>query len=209
MQRLFLFLSEQFDLVTFVETGTFQGATAAWASAHFERVITIEGDETLYQAAQRKLAAHPNVECRWGDSRQLLPPIARQVSERKVYWLDAHWSGGNTFGEHAECPLVDELVAIYETGEEPFVVIDDARFFVSLPPFPHDIHSWPGYFEIARVVRKRSPSTFITVHADAIVLAPAWSAELLIPFLRTSAAELDDSRATRRPWWLRLWRKSA
>lgn len=184
MQELFAFLAEQFGIAKFVETGTYQGETARFASERFRHVITIEGAQHLYRVAQQQLRGCPNVTCLCGDSRDHLSRILRDLQGPILFWLDAHWSGGETFGEHAECPLIEELAAVYSRAADHFVVIDDARFFISLPPIPHDIRAWPTYLEIADTVQRQAPHTFITIYADAIVLAPEWASEKLIPFLR-------------------------
>jgi predicted O-methyltransferase YrrM len=46
-KRLALFLKDRFDLLDFVETGTYFGTSAAWAAEHFRRVYTIEASEEL------------------------------------------------------------------------------------------------------------------------------------------------------------------
>jgi hypothetical protein len=184
MQELFVFLAREFQIRNFVETGTYQGATARFASQHFARVVTIEGSESLHRSAKQQLLRCANIECLCGDSRHHLARIVRDLRGPTLFWLDAHWSGGETFGEQAECPIMDELSAIYENADEAFTLIDDARFFVSLPPVPHDITAWPTYFEIADTVRQRASETFITLYADAILLAPQHAAEKVIPYLR-------------------------
>jgi hypothetical protein len=203
MQDLFTFLAEQFSIRTFVETGTYQGETALFASRVFPEVVTIEGSDELYAAARKRLQDCPNVACLCGDSRQHLASITGDLLGRVLFWLDAHWSGGITFGRNAECPLLDELQAIYSSPCEPFVVIDDARFFVSLPPEPHDIRDWPSYFDVAAAVQDRAPGTFTTLYADAIVLAPKWAAEALIPFLRRPLPGPRSRMRSWLPWWNR------
>lgn len=210
MQDLFLFLAERFGIRNFVETGTFRGDTARFASKHFSRVVTIEGAESLYQQAKRRLSDCPNIECLCGDSRTHLGNTLRDLTGPSIFWLDAHWSGGETFGEKAECPLMDELDAIYSTTSNSFTIIDDARFFVSVPPAPHNIGSWPTYFDIAGVVRQRAPHTWMTLHADAIVLAPQWASEALIAYLR-QPRPVESSRRRNVRWfpWSRGERKTA
>jgi hypothetical protein len=207
MQELFVFLAREFHVCNFVETGTYQGETARFASQHFQRVATIEGSEALYRAAKQQLRSCSNVECLCGDSRNHLARLVRDLRGPTLFWLDAHWSGGETFGEQAECPIMEELAAIYENAEEAFTIIDDARFFVSLPPLPHDITAWPSYFEIADAVRLRTAETFITLYADAILIAPQHAAERIIPYLRRP---LPTPQKRRRTSWLPWFhRKSA
>lgn len=207
MECLFAFLRRQFQISTFVETGTFRGDTALFASRHFPSVITLEGSPVLYERARIQLARCPNVQCIRGDSREQLSRIATQLQRPVLYWLDAHWSGGETFGQTAECPLLAELSAIYSSKCTPYVVIDDARFFVSLPPLPLDLRDWPSYYAIIQHVHQRAAEPFVTTFADAIVLAPQESMTPLVNYLRRP---LDSPpRRSPVPTWLARWRRRA
>ena len=210
MQELFVFLAGRFGISNFVETGTYRGQTARFASAHFQRVVTIEGAESIYRVTKQKLSNSSNIECLCGDSRIHLAKIMPDLLGSTLFWLDAHWSGGETFGEHAECPLMEELAAIYQGSSAPFTIIDDARFFISVPPVPHDITAWPNYFQIAEMVRQHAPHTWIAVYADAIVLAPQWAAGALIEYLRQPTASVRQSSQAK-GWfsWPRSRRKAA
>ena len=99
----------------FIETGTLQGDTAAWASGRFERVVTVEGDSRWYGQARDRLAGLRNVSVVLGDSAEALEQhVPRGLDERAVFWLDAHWMGGTDTAkpEGRECPLVWEVAAI-------------------------------------------------------------------------------------------------
>jgi hypothetical protein len=71
----------------------------------FESVVTIELSESLAARAVQELANRPNVTVRQGDSRQVLPELAA-ADVPTLYWLDGHWSGGETSGAEHECPLL-------------------------------------------------------------------------------------------------------
>jgi len=186
MESLFEYLAKTFTIPLFVETGTFRGETTRWAGTRFDEVITIEGSETLFRNAFADLASLPNVTCLCGDSREHLCDVVPSLSGEVLFWLDAHWCGSTTYGKQAECPLIAELEAIYSGDLEPFVLIDDARFFVSIPPAPHDVSHWPDYLEISEFVRQRCPNAFLTVHEDAIVIVPPWAKEALIDYVRNA-----------------------
>jgi len=53
----------------FVETGTYRGDTAPWASEHFAEVVTIERSLDLYEASRARFAGQSGVECVLADSR--------------------------------------------------------------------------------------------------------------------------------------------
>jgi len=96
-----------------VETGTFHGDTTRWAASRFEIVHTIERAENLYNLHSEELARIKGVNPHLGDSRDILPQIVEAIHGQKaVFWLDGHWSGGDTAGESDECPLLDELACL-------------------------------------------------------------------------------------------------
>jgi hypothetical protein len=120
-------LREAYDIPLFVETGTYEGDTALWASSVFPRVITIERSAAQHERAVRRLAAASNVVCMLGDSRTQLAEIAAGLDGPAVFWLDAHWSGGETYGSGDECPLLGELAALAAARAPRFVFVDAVR----------------------------------------------------------------------------------
>ncbi|MCH7812850.1 MAG: hypothetical protein IID40_02395, partial [Planctomycetes bacterium] len=136
-QELVRRLQEACGLTQFIETGTYQGHTARWAATCFDRVVTIEYAKVLWEAATAKWGGLTNVEFVWGDSRRLLRSLVPGLSRPAVFWLDAHWSGGDTYGEGDECPLLAELEIILGCRMGHLILIDDARLFTAAPPPPH------------------------------------------------------------------------
>lgn len=59
----------------FVETGTYEGNTAKWASNHFRIVHTIEKSRTLYTSYSTALQTLKGITPHLGDSRHVLPQI--------------------------------------------------------------------------------------------------------------------------------------
>jgi hypothetical protein len=137
-------LKEVYNIPIFVETGTYYGETAYWASKVFEKVITIEYSSKIYKTVTEKYGGIKNIEFMFGDSRSMLVDIADKLDTSAIFWLDAHWSGGATYGEIDQCPLIKEIEIINNTGGEHFIFIDDARGFLSPPPLPNSIDIGPN-----------------------------------------------------------------
>lgn len=181
------FLKTQHATRVFVETGTFQGETTRWAASIFDQVITIEGFKTHYESAARNLANLKNVECVFGDSRTALGQVLGKISHAPtLFWLDAHWMPGS-FGDTAECPILEELNLIGEMSTAPIILIDDARLFLAPPPHPHRASDWPSLNEVIAVLSKKSRYTVI--YDDVIFSVPEALKEATMKFFQDKTTE--------------------
>jgi len=81
-----------------VETGTFKGDSTKKMADKFDKVITIELDEKLYNETRKKLKnqGYNNIEFIMGDSGEIIQKISEEISEPTLFFLDAHWSGDST-----------------------------------------------------------------------------------------------------------------
>jgi hypothetical protein len=155
-----------------VETGTYLGASAEWAAGVFPKVHSVEAQESLHRAAKERLAAHPNVALHLGHSRDVLAKLVPALEGRWLFWLDAHWSAGNTYGAGDECPLLDEL-GIALRGTQHTVLVDDARFFLWPPGAPHVWRAWPQIDAVCEAVRAHTGGGHgVTVFEDVIWILP-------------------------------------
>ena len=135
-----------------METGTFRGDSTAELARIFPRVVTIEISDELAERARERFAAAPHVTVLQGDSAVALRDVA-DPTVATFYFLDAHWSGGETGGEEIDCPIVDELAVLRDAGgPDDVVVIDDLRVFDALPS-NRDRARWPTVPELERLVR--------------------------------------------------------
>ncbi len=115
------------ELKVLVETGTNNGETIHRIGKYFDKMYSIELDETLHAAAQERFASKPSVVLYQGDSAVQIKKILEQLHTPALFFLDAHGSGTIT-GENA--PVLDELRAIFAHSVRGHViVIDDARLF--------------------------------------------------------------------------------
>lgn len=110
--ELIIKLAKQYDVKDFIETGTYYGKAAVWAASFFDRVITIEYSKEIYETNLATYGELRNVDFVFGDSRSSLKSIVPELNRSAIFWLDSHWSGGETDGKDDECPLLEELLAI-------------------------------------------------------------------------------------------------
>jgi len=152
-----------------VETGTNRGDSAAALAELFPEVVTIEISEVLAGRARERFAETSNVTVVQGNSAELLRTVA-DPDAPTFYFLDAHWSGGETGGEEVDCAIVDELAVLRERGNRGDVlVVDDLRVFEA-PPANRDRKLWPTVAELDRLVLAAYPGHRI-IHADDQLLA--------------------------------------
>ena len=161
------FLKKSLGLDVFVEGGTFKGGTAKKMSETFRRVYTIEKSDVMFDIAKENLKDVSNVTMLKGDTREHLTQILEN-NDNILFWLDAHWSGGDTYGEEDECPLIEELEIIFDyPGKNYIILIDDARLFLAPPPYPHKIENWPSLKKIMNVLPVNKE---VTVFEDVIYI---------------------------------------
>lgn len=185
LKPLALALRDEFGLDTFIETGTYKAQTTTWAAENFKRVVSIEANEELHQRAVKVLGDTKNTRLILGDSAEELGKVARRLKKPALIWLDAHWCKG--VKELPECPLVDELKAIRESGLAHFILIDDARLFTSPPNPPHKAEEWPAYGEVKGMIPE---GYYITIWNDAIIAVPH-EAKALVERFTEPAQELE------------------
>lgn len=162
------FLKKNLGLDVFVEGGTYRGGTAKKMSEFFKKVYTIEKSDVMYDIAKENLKDISNVTMLKGDTREHLTQIL-DSNDNIIFWLDAHWSGGDTYGEEDECPLVEELDIIFKYPKNYVILIDDARLFLAPPPHPHKFQNWQSLVDIA----KSLPDSWEMVeYEDVIYLYP-------------------------------------
>jgi len=125
---------DTYRYTTFIETGTCNGDTAAWAANLFDNVSTVEINISKHNHAALKYGDIYNIDFWPGDSRVLLPLILDEQTEPCVFWLDAHFHDDTRLVRVShECPLREELIAImahsWKHQVQHLIFIDDAELF--------------------------------------------------------------------------------
>lgn len=175
-KNIVFMMKDRYSLEAFVETGTYMGITAEWASRHFANVYTIEQLQEYFNCAQFKLMNSSNVHMFLNDSRIILPAILQNREVRKaLFYLDAHWSEGARYGR----PLVDstaleEVLILNEWNNFSHVIIvDDAHRFGT--------ERWPSKIDIIEALENKG-----TRHVRELM-------DVLIATPRRPHASIDDT----------------
>jgi predicted O-methyltransferase YrrM len=113
----------------FIETGTFIGQSTYNIQNMFKKIYTCEASKDLYKAAKKLfyLTKKNNIKIYLGDSKIMLKSLNKKIFDDSIFFLDAHYSKGNTSKEFGACPLIDELKIIFSNSSKAIIVIDDIR----------------------------------------------------------------------------------
>ena len=184
-----LALRDAFSVDVFLETGTHLGRTAAWAAEQFSEVVTIEASEEFRQEAVERHGHLSNVRWVHGDTRTVLPREVEALGGAAIVWLDSHWSGGSTYGEDAECPLLFEIETVLASSHAHHLFIDDARYFVAPPPHPHEADHWPTLVQVVTALTSRDPTRDVLLFEDTFVAVPTDATALVRRLVQDAATD--------------------
>lgn len=166
---LIIDLQKTYQVKNFVETGTFLGETTEWASKYFEQVYSFEAAENIFNRTKQRLDSIKNIKFILGESDKELNKI--NVSGSAIFWLDAHYSEGETF--NGEVPLLKELEIINNWDIEGYIFIDDARLILG---------KWQNlhYCDLATLIGILSvKERYIAVIDDVIIAVPYNAKEIV------------------------------
>jgi len=186
-------LAAELRLNSFVETGTYEGASVRAVLPFFDEIHTIELSDELRSQAEEAFAESPQVHVHGGRSEEALGklvPKIRNKGKRTLFWLDAHWSDEPaSAGEDQACPLLGELAAIETLGTDSVVLIDDARLFLAPPPSPADPDQWPELEEVLSALSELSDQHEPLVIDDVIVFFPRKVGDAVRRYARESGTD--------------------
>lgn len=165
-KRIILEYAIAYNLKTLVETGTFLGEMVADVREYFDKIISIELSEALFERASKKFAKDQNIEIVQGDSAEILSQILLSLDKPALFWLDAHYSGGITAKGQINTPVYKELIDIFEYSSGlDVILIDDARMFVGE-------NGYPDLDDIRDLIDARLPEFNFCVQEDIIRIYP-------------------------------------
>lgn len=144
-----------------VETGTFRGDMMFVQQFRFDRLYSIELDPILFQKAAGRFRESPHIRILQGDSGRVLPGLIREIGAPCLFWLDGHYSGGETARGVSDTPVVKELEAILSDPRDHVILIDDARLFTGKD-------GYPTLEEIRNLVLNRRKDYSVTMEDDII-----------------------------------------
>jgi hypothetical protein len=128
--------AREINASTFVETGTLYGDTIHAVRDDFDQIYTIEIEKTLYLKATARFRHLSHIHTICGDSGEMLKMVLPKINTPAVFWLDGHYSGGDTGKGLKDTPIMEELSSILSSNHKGIILIDDARMFNGEGDYP-------------------------------------------------------------------------
>jgi hypothetical protein len=144
-----------------VETGTFMGDMIEAQQNNFEQIYSIELSVPFWEKAKEKFKSQPHIKLLQGDSGQVMQNLIQEINQPAIFWLDGHYSGGNTALGEKVSPIFEELEAIFTSKLEHCILIDDARLFDGKGDYP-------SIEEVKRFIFNHRNNTLFKIEADTI-----------------------------------------
>jgi hypothetical protein len=165
-QRALRSYAKRFGLRILVETGTLYGDMIEALKDSFDRIYSIELSDELYREAKKRFKGAAHIELIHGDSGVKLKELVTRIDRPALFWLDGHYSGGETAKGASDTPVYDELRHILNTADMGHVItIDDARHFGSDP-------AYPSIAELRELIAAERPELDFIVEDDIIRITP-------------------------------------
>ncbi len=165
-QHVLRTLAERYQLKIFVETGTYRGDMVEAMKPLFQKIYSIELSDALFAEAQRRFQPDAHVELIHGDSGTELGRIMERIHQPALFWLDGHYSAGDTARGEKDTPIFDELNHILRAPDLGHViVIDDARCLGTDPAYP----TLPA---LRAHVLSRRPGATMVIEDDSVRITP-------------------------------------
>lgn len=156
---------KKYNVTTLVETGTYLGDMVMSQKNNFRRIISIELGKDLWEKAKQRFRMYNHIELLQGDSGKVLHEVINNINEQAIFWLDGHYSSGITAKGEKECPIYEELAAIFKNNHKHILLIDDARHFVGQGDYP-------TAEEVATFISQKSSDYKYEIKDDIICFEP-------------------------------------
>jgi hypothetical protein len=152
----------KYKIDTLIETGTYKGDMVEAQKNIFKKIYSIELSEKLHKTAKHRFRKDSNVEIIQGDSGKVLSEIVEKLKAPAIFWLDGHYSAGETALGDKECPIFEELDCIFSSKiKNHILLIDDARCFIGQGDYP-------AIDELTNYITTRNPKYSCEIKKDII-----------------------------------------
>jgi len=135
-QKMINEYQKKHNINIFIESGTYMG-DMVWAQQdNFEQLYSVELSKEFVEQARKRFKKKKHIHIIQGDSGKIMFTLIKEIHEPALFWLDGHYSAGNTARGDKDCPIIEEVKAILSSGLEHVLLIDDARYFTGQRDYP-------------------------------------------------------------------------
>lgn len=165
-QRIIKGYAKKFAIKEFIETGTYLGSTVEALKNVFNKIYSVEIDRVLFEKAQDRFINSSHIKILQGDSSKVLPSILEKLNTTALFYLDGHYSGGDSSKGDQNTPILRELELILNHKIKNHVIlIDDARCFTGKDDYPTLI-------EVQSFLKNVRPELIFQIRDDIIRILP-------------------------------------
>ncbi len=156
---------QRFLLNMLIETGTYKGTMVEAQKDFFQKIVSIEPNPQLCQAARKKFKKYAHVEIIEGGYAEVISTLIPVLEKSALFWLDACYSSQTNTENGGEYLIYKELYPILKSKFHHIVLIDNARHFVGQGDYP-------TLLALESFVKQTRPSCRMEVKDDLIRLTP-------------------------------------
>lgn len=141
-----------------IESGTYRGDSTYWISKNFKEIHSIEPSTKYFKLAEKRFSKKTNIFLYNDLSENILKSVIAEINKKygKIklsFWLDGHFSAGDTFHGPNDTPILQELQHIENClfmCSEIYIFIDDFRLFATRSsndiayPSKNELINWAG-----------------------------------------------------------------
>jgi hypothetical protein len=174
---------EDYELQSFVETGCWQGAGIRQAyDTGFHKAYSCDIKENFVEMCN---TLFPYAHIEHSESLDFLTRILPTISEKTLFWLDAHFPdiyGHDDFDEKFRLPLLDEIELIKQLKPnyaQDVIICDDIRTFRSDKNPTHNFGELPDkhvmdvdWDEFVGILSDTHDYTLITEYDGVMIFYP-------------------------------------
>lgn len=158
--------ARDYGLDVLVETGTYYADTVRGLRKDFRQIYSIELDADLHQKAVARCRHQDNAVLLQGDSGERIVDVVTGLSDPALFWLDAHYSAGETAMGALNTPIHAELTVVLGDRRNHVVLVDDLREFVQ------SAKDYPALEAVQKIARDNG--YVMTTALDVIRLVPQY-----------------------------------